>query len=102
MTIERLEREKDDAENELEALRQKDRDCLEACRAAFETLQDHCNRGALSYVGRVDMMDATDKIVEAIADFTSMFRAEVESRLDKARGDLENAEALSLQKSAVR
>lgn len=102
MTIERLEAAKDEAENELEALRQKDRDCLEACRAAFETLRDHCNRGALSYVGRVDMMDATDKIVEAIADFTSMFRAELEKTLDEAKGNLENAEQSALQKSAVR
>lgn len=102
MSIERLEREKDEAENELEALRQKEGDCMAACYAALGTLGDYCNRGALAYVGRIDKMDAADKVAEAIADLTSALRTDVESRLDKARGNLENAEQSDLQKSAVR
>lgn len=97
MTIESLEAAKDEAENEMEALRKRLAEATEGCRAVVLKLQCH-----IAYTGPNAERICMDSIGEALADFVWEARTEIENRKTAAENTLSAAEQSALQKSAVR
>lgn len=99
--LDRAYKAKDEAALAVAKLDEAYREALNACEAAVSKFADFLDN-PWTTLKPLEKFDALQAIGNLLSDLADCKNTELEAAYDLARGNLENAEALDLQKSAVR